>query len=119
MKRTAHVLPLAVLHLLAALPLASAQSSDVEELKSMVRAMQKTIAEKNARIAALEKQQAAPKQKPAAKPATSGRSVTVAGMDVPVSDLPASATPKERSAIKDADTFADLQQAAPRANNTP
>jgi hypothetical protein len=108
---------LAAITLFVATPLASAQNTEIEELKTMVRSMQKTIEQQNARIAALEKQQTA--QKPATKPAASGRSVTVAGMDVPVADLPAGSLPKGRSAVRDADTFADLQQAAPRANNVP
>jgi DcaP outer membrane protein len=112
-------LALIALALLAVPPPTSAQNSEVEELKNMVRAMQKTIAEQNARIAALENQQAAQKQKTVSKPAAGGRSVAIAGMDVPVADLPAAVLPKERSAIRDADTFADLQHAAPRANNVP
>jgi hypothetical protein len=100
-------------------PLACAQSSEIAELKAMVKAMQKTIAEQNARIAALEKQQSAQKEKPASKPVASERSVTVAGLDVPVAELPARALPKERTPVRDADTFGDLQQAAPRANNAP
>ena len=80
---------------------------------------QKTIAEQNARIATLEKQQAAQPQKSAAKTAANGRSVNVAGIDVPIADLPANALPKEKSAVRDADTFGDVQQAAPRVNNAP
>jgi hypothetical protein len=99
--------------------LASAQDSDIAELKAMVRAMQKTIAEQSARIATLEKQQAGAKAKPAAKPAGSGRSVAVAGMDVPIAELPAAAIPKAKSGVRDADTLGDVQQAAPRADNAP
>lgn len=114
---------IAAVLVLTAVPPAFAQDSDIEELKAMVKAMQKTIAEQNARIATLEKKEAEQKEKPAAKtatkPAPSERSVTVAGMDVPVADLPSAATPKQRSAIRDADTFDDVQQAAPRANNVP
>jgi hypothetical protein len=104
---------------LALVPLSSAQSSEIEELKAMVRAMQQTIADQNARIATLEKQQAAQTQKTTAKPAASGRSVTVAGMDVPVAELPATAMPQHRTPVRDADTFLDQQTAAPRANNAP
>jgi hypothetical protein len=111
--------PLPLLLALGLAPTAFSQNNELEELRAALKVMQKTIAEQSARIEALEKQQAAPKQKTASKPAASGRSVTVAGMDVPVADLPASALPKERSAIRDADTFGDLQQAAPRANNVP
>jgi hypothetical protein len=118
MKKPDFLASISALAVLAASP-ALAQSSEVEELKTMVRAMQKTIAEQSARIEALEKQQTAQKQKNAGKPAASGRSVAVAGMDVSVADLPAGAVPKERSVIRDADTFGDLQQAAPRANNVP
>jgi DcaP outer membrane protein len=82
--------------------------------------MQKTIAEQNARIATLEKnQQTAPKDKTTAKAASSTRSVTVAGMNVPVVELPTAAIPKAQTPIRDEDTFLDLQQAAPRANNAP
>ena len=38
----------------------------------------------------------------------------VAGMDVPLGDLPANALPAERTPVRDADTFLDLQNAAPR-----
>lgn len=94
-----------------------AQSSELDELKAAVKAMQKTIAEQNARIATLERQQ---KTAPKTKAASSGeRSVAVAGMDVPVADLPSSVLPKERTPVRDADTFADQQQAAPRVNNAP
>jgi hypothetical protein len=105
-----------------------AQSNELEELKAAVKAMQKTIAEQNAklaeqsaRIATLEKQQQpATKQKHVTKAAaTSDRTVTVAGVDVPVAELPAAAMPKDRTPVRDADTFLDLQQAAPRANNAP
>jgi hypothetical protein len=115
MKSTACLHFIATVAFLAAAPLASAESSDIAELKSMIRAMQQTIAEQNARIATLEKQQAGPN----AKPAASGRSVAVAGINVPIAELPARALPKERSAVRDADTMGDLQQAAPRVNNAP
>jgi len=105
----------------------SGKASDIEELRAAMRAMQRTIAEQNAqiasqnaRIATLEKQRPqSPKAAPPATSPSSGRSVTVAGMDVPVAELPANAMPKERSLIPDADTFGDVQQAAPRANNVP
>ncbi|HET6406361.1 MAG TPA: DcaP family trimeric outer membrane transporter [Chthoniobacteraceae bacterium] len=103
----------------AVAPSTSAEDSEIAELKAMVRAMQKTIAEQNTRIATLEKGQAAQTGKPSAKTATSGRSVSVAGMDVPVAELPAGAMPSGRSAVRDADTFLDQQQAAPRVNNVP
>ncbi|MGV3532985.1 MAG: DcaP family trimeric outer membrane transporter [Chthoniobacteraceae bacterium] len=82
--------------------------------------MQKTIAEQNARIATLEKQQAIrpAQKKPGIAPA-SARSVTVADMDVPLAELPANALPAERTPVRDADTFLDLQNAAPRVNNAP
>jgi hypothetical protein len=104
--------------LLLATPVALGQKSEMEELKAMVRAMQKTIAEQNERIATLEKGQVATKGKAPAK-TKSGRTVTVAGMDVPTAELPARAMPTATTAIRDADTFADLQQAAPRPNNAP
>jgi hypothetical protein len=94
----------------------------MDELKAMVKAMQKTIAEQNSRIATLEKQLNQPKPVPASAakaPAGSNRSITVLGQNVPVAELPANAVPKERSAVRDADNIADLQQAAPRANNAP
>jgi hypothetical protein len=99
---------------------AFAQSGgEIEELKTMLRSMQKTIAEQNARIATLEKEQATQKGKPAATPRPSGRSVTVAGTDVPIAELPAGAMPTATTPIRDADTFLDQQQAAPRLNNAP
>lgn len=120
MKPATLVSSLAIFSLLAAAAPASAQNGEIEELKAMVRAMQKTIAEQNARIATLEKQHAAtPVSKPVATPAPSGRSVAVAGMNVPVAELPASAIPTEKTAVRDADTFLDQQQAAPRVNNAP
>jgi hypothetical protein len=124
--------PTIVLPTLAALiflaPLANAQSSgELDELKAAVRAMQKTIADQNAklseqsaRIATLEKQQRTQKPAPtAAKTPASSRSVAVAGMNVPVGELPANATPKERTTVRDHDNLQDLQQAAPRVNNAP
>lgn len=119
MKTSARLPSIIALALLAAAPLAPAQDSDIAELKAMVRAMQKTITEQNARIATLEKKQTAPAEKPATKPTASGRSVTVAGMNVPLAELPANAIPQERSTVRDSDNFSDLQQAAPRVNNAP
>src|SRR3954465_13236809 len=84
---------LSALVVLAAVPPALAESSELSELKAMMKAMKQTIAEQNARIATLEKPQAAPKGKAAAPAAASGRSVTVASMDVPVGELPAGAVP--------------------------
>ncbi|GAA5129207.1 porin [Luteolibacter yonseiensis] len=114
---------LAALALFAQAPCASAENGDVEELKAMVREMQKTIAEQNARIATLENQKAAPSKKTTArkspKPAEKEPDMAAAGIDVPVGAPPVVAEPKEISAIRDADTFADLQQAAPRVNNAP
>jgi hypothetical protein len=124
------VLPTLVVILLLS-PFARAQSSDIEELKAAIKAMQKTIADQNAklseqssRIATLEKQQQPPaRQKLATKGAApapaSGRSVTVAGMNVPVPELPVAAIPKARTPVRDADTFDDFQRAAPRLNNAP
>ena len=103
---------------LAIAPLAAADAGEIEELKAMVRAMQKTIADQNQRIANLEKRQAAPQEKSATK-TKSDRSLTVAGANVPLAELPPSALPKARTPVRDADTFADLQQAAPRVNNAP
>lgn len=97
---------------------AFAQTDEMAELKAAMKAMQKTIADQNARIATLEKQVAV-KEKPAVAQSASTRSVTVAGMGVPVAELPAGAFPQERTPIRDADTFLDLQQAAPRVNNAP
>ena len=117
-----HILPasVAALAVLAsASPVAAQGSSEIAELKAMVKAMQQTIADQNARIATLEKKQSAPKGKTTAQPASSGRAVTVVGMDVPVSDLPATAMPAARTPVRDADTFLDLQQAAPRVDNAP
>jgi hypothetical protein len=111
----------AILLSLALTSSALAQGSELEELKAAMRAMQKTIAEQNARIATLEKQRQEQKPVPAAnaKPAANGRSVAVAGMNVPLAELPASAVPTARTAVRDADTFGDVQQAAPRPDNVP
>jgi hypothetical protein len=121
--------------LLALSPLAGAQSSELDELKAAVKAMQKTIADQNAklseqsaRLATLEKkqQQSAATQKavtrgtaPTNAAPASDRSITVAGINVPVAELPAAAMPRERSPVRDADTFDDFQQAAPRLDNAP
>src|SRR5688572_3391066 len=79
---------------LAAFPLATATADELGELKAMVRAMQKTIADQNERIASLEKRQTtAPKDKSTAK-TKSDRSLTVAGTNVPIAELPAGALPK-------------------------
>jgi hypothetical protein len=127
--------------LFAAAPSAFAQSSEIDELKATMKAMQQVIADQNARIAALEKQQHHPKAQatPATKnevashqpatvaaststttqPAESQRSVSIAEVSVPTANIPANAVPNERAAIRDADTFLDQQNAAPRANNAP
>lgn len=119
MKTSARLPSIIALALLAAAPIASAQSSELAELKAAMKAMQKTIAEQSARIATLEKQQAAAPQKPGAKTTASGRSVTVAGMNVPIADLPTAAMPKDHTLVRDADAFLDQQNAAPRVNNAP
>lgn len=106
---------LAALTFWSAAPTLSAADSEIEELKAMVRAMQKTIETQNERIATLEKQRVAP----APKPKPDGRSVNVAGLSVPTAELPPSALPTEKSAVRDSDTFGDVQQAAPRPNNVP
>ena len=115
------ILPLILITVLTAAPLAIAQSTELDELKAAMKAMQKTIAEQNARIATLEKRPAAPPPKPASKGAAtaSDRSVAVAGMNVPLAELPAAAMPKDRTPVRDADAFLDLQNAAPRVNNAP
>lgn len=135
MKSKAPLLSAAAATLLAVSPNASAQGDEMAELKEMVKAMQQTIADQNARIATLEKQAEAKAATPADgpdkvdQPRTKGKSRT-AGADSPaeLADTPAPPvqTPAPapqmslgRSAVRDADTFADLQQAAPRANNTP
>lgn len=118
MKAPAPIPLLAVLAVAAASP-AWGQGSEIDELKTMVRAMQKTIAEQNARIATLEKQQAARPRETPVKSASSGRSVAVAGLQVPLADLPANALPQSRTLVRDADGFLDLQTAAPRADNAP
>ncbi|MDB6175624.1 MAG: hypothetical protein JWL59_4935 [Chthoniobacteraceae bacterium] len=96
----------------------SATASELDDLKAAVRAMQKTIAEQNARIATLEKQQRTPKA-PQTETKAPYRSVTVAGMNVPLAELPGNAVPRERAAVRDADAFLDLQTAAPRPGNAP
>lgn len=98
-----------------------AADDELAELRAMVRSLQKTVTDQNARIATLEKAQ--PKAG-AAKTAgnslpPSTRSVQVAGMTVPTAELPAPARPKATTPVTDYDTFQDLQRAAPRANNAP
>jgi hypothetical protein len=78
----------------------------------MVKRDAKTIAEQNARIASLEKKQVASKEKSATKPTPSGPSVKVAGLDVPVGELPANAMPKQRAMVQDSHDLNELQQAA-------
>lgn len=112
MNRLVHPL----LALAVSAPFAAAEANEIEELKAMVRAMQKTISEQNDRIAHLEKGQPAPKK---GTKKQDGRAVSVAGMDVPIADLPAGALPKKATLIRDADAFLDLQNAAPRPHNAP
>ena len=127
MKRPDYLPSLVALTVLFAAPLASAEDNDIAELKAMVREMRQTIDEQNARIAALENQQAVPKTKPPATtsikpaeiPAGTKRPVEGLPMDAPVGMELSSALHAERSTVRDADTFGDLQQAAPRPNNTP
>jgi hypothetical protein len=88
----------------------------------MVSSMKQTIDAQNARIATLEKQQAPQAPAPAKKAArdrSDEKSVASAPVEMPIAESPAPALPAERCAVRDADTFADLQQAAPRANNVP
>ena len=120
----------AALALIAHIPLASAQSSEMEELKSMVRDMQKTIAEQNERIATLENQKPAQAPKPAARkpskpiarkapePSTAKPQVAATELEIPT-ETANTAISNQQSAVRDADTFADLQKAAPRINNAP
>lgn len=120
---------LILIAVLAVAPLASAQSSELDELKAAVKAMQKTIADQNARlseqssrIATLEKQQqSGTRQKLASKGTepSGDRSVTVAGMKVPLAELPVAGMPTQTTPVRDADTFLDQQNAAPRLNNAP
>lgn len=106
----------------AALALASpalAADDEVEELKAMMRSMQQTITEQNARIATLEARHDAAHAAPVkrkSKAIAKTPPPTPSPPDVP----PAAATalpPPDRPAVRDADTFADLQKAAPRAGN--
>jgi hypothetical protein len=113
--------------LVVSLPARAQSNSDLEELKATIKAMQKTIADQNARIGTLERQlQQRPAQATAAPGATagtkapaSGRTVTVVGQNLPVGELPANAVPAQTSLIRNRDNLNDLQQAAPRANNAP
>ncbi len=118
------------LALLANTPSVVAENSDVDELKAMVREMQKTIAEQNARIATLENQKADQVAKPPAissskpiakrTPAPLTTKPQVAALASPPDEVPPTATiPQHRSAARDADMFEDLQQAAARLNNAP
>jgi hypothetical protein len=113
----------------AAAPRVSAQDNEIAELKAMVAAMQQTIAEQNERIATLEKRQAAqtagradeaverpaassPRRPQAAAPA-------IAAAEPPLPETSAAVVAVDPGPMRDADTFADLQRAAPRANNAP
>ena len=58
MNRLTKLSTFVALAILAVAPPASAEDSEIAELKAMVQAMQKTIAEQNARIATLEKRAA-------------------------------------------------------------
>ncbi len=113
----------ACLALAAASTVSAAQPSqdDIEDLKMMVKALRKTVADQNARIAALEKQQQQPPQKPApvTKASPASGTATTSRLATPTAELPASAVPKGTAGVRDADDFADLQQAAPRPNNAP
>lgn len=125
MKHSSHFLALPALAILTAAPSALAEDADIAELKAMVRSMQQTIADQNERIATLEgrhqekpeetKKATAPRSKkrgntPPASPATAA---SITPQAAP------SALPQESAGVRDADTFAGLQQAAPRANNAP
>ena len=114
--------PVLALTVLAATPLAAAEDSDIAELKAMVGAMQKTITDQNARIAQLERQQKAASAPKAAKRSSSAGS-SAAGAAVTETAVPEVSTaslPMQRAAaMRDADTFEDLQKAAPRIDNAP
>ena len=124
-------LSFAALALLATTPVASAQDSDIEALKIMVKDMQKTILEQNARIATLEMQKSeqatvqesrkSPKAIAKKGHETSNLKSQVAATEseIPVETSSTATYPQKTSAVPDADTFADLQQAAPRVNNAP
>jgi hypothetical protein len=95
--------------LVAALPsAASAQASDIEQLKSAVQQMQRTIAEQNAKIAALERAKAgAPPAPPAEKDKSLAEIVSATGgPGKPVG---------EKAAVPYRQTLKDEQEAAPRA----
>jgi hypothetical protein len=134
MKRIVASPPLIALALALVAHPAQGDTSDVEELKKMMKAMQKTIADQNARInaqsariATLEKQQHAPPTKGAAPAVVtttstapaSDRSVSILGKKVPTGELPGNAVPAASTTVRDRDDFSDLQQAAPRPNNAP
>lgn len=114
---------LAALALLAGVSAARAEDGDVEELKAMVKEMQKTIAEQNARIATLENQKAEQPEKlsvrKSAGSAVAKPQAAVVEIEKPVETPPSVAFSRKTSPVRDADTFADLQQAAPRADNAP
>src|SRR6185503_6396530 len=87
---------------------ASAQTSDIEQLKSAVQQMQRTIAEQNAKIAALERAKAgAPPAPPAEKDKPLAEIVSeTGGPGKPVG---------EKTAVPYRQTLKDEQEAAPRA----
>lgn len=126
----ARLLPsVAALAIAANSPLSAAQDNEIEELKAMMREMQRTINEQNARIATLENRKAEKTPKPAAtnrsaKPAARVSSppaeTTAAATMTPAAATPSTAAlPQQSSPVPDADMFADLQNAAPRVNNVP
>lgn len=127
MKKLCVILAVITIHGLCA-PAIFAQDADLKELKAEIQAMQKTITDQNARIATLEKQVATQKSAPAPKttaaapvaPSTA-KSSTAAAADInaPFAKLPDNALPGEQAGVRDTDNLADLQQAAPRANNAP
>jgi len=127
---------LAALAVVSTAPSALGEDAQIAELKAMVKAMQQTIAEQNDRIATLEKQQASTEPKPrqetprkskpapASSPPESTPSPPGPTADPTVPPAPMESTsgtvqPVEASKVRDADAFADLQQAAPRADNAP
>jgi len=93
-------------------------NSEVEDLKKMVKELRQTVNAQNARIAALEKGQQQ-KPAPAVKASPNGSSPSVARLATPTAELPPSAMPKSKAGVRDNDDLADLQNAAPRANNAP
>ncbi|HQN95729.1 MAG TPA: DcaP family trimeric outer membrane transporter [Thermoanaerobaculales bacterium] len=97
-------------------PVAAQQDSEVEKLKAMVEALQKTVQELQGRIAVLEQEKSVapvPAEPPPAAPTEPTRLAEQAQPAPTPTPLP------EGSLVPDHENFADQQTAAPRPDNLP